>query len=178
MKHLFGIALILSSALVAFAQSAIVEVKQSSPAAAAPRECLAAFRGFFQYLQKTEPGIVRDEQAQKRWLSQEMRKALAQKLATFTSPADDPDYPSNNTFIGSWDQPSSYAIVASRRYGKRAVIDGLYKWGPKTNYPGDERTTSFIFLLEDGAWKLDDVYTFRGEFVQAESLNQYLREKK
>jgi hypothetical protein len=178
MKYIFGIALLLSSALVAFGQSAIVEVKHSAPAAAAPRECLLAFRGFFQYLQKTEPGIVRDEQAQKRWLSQEMRKALAQKLATFTSPADDPDYPSNNTFIGSWDQPSSYAIVASRRYGKRAVIDVLYKWGPKTNSPGDERTTSFIFLLEDGAWKLDDVYTFRGEFVQAESLNQYLREKK
>lgn len=178
MKHIFGIALILSSAFVAYGQSAIVEVKHSTPAAAAPRECLVAFRGFFQYLQKTEPGIVRDEQAQKRWLTQELRKALAQKLTTFTSPKDDPDYPSNNTFIGSWDQPSSYAIVASRRYGKRAVIDVLYKWGPKTNYPGDERTTSFIFLLEDGAWKLDDIYTFRGEYVQAESLNQYLREKK
>jgi hypothetical protein len=49
--------------------------------------------------------------------------------------------------------------------------------GPKTNYPGDERTTSFIFLLEDGAWKLDDVYTFRGKFAHAESLNQYFREK-
>lgn len=178
MKHIFGIALILSSALVAFGQSAIVEMKHTTPAAAAPRECLLAFRGFFQYLQKSESGIVRDEQAQKRWLTQELRKALAQKLATFTSSADDPDYPSNNTFIGSWDQPSSYAIVASRRYGKRAVIDVLYKWGPKTNYPGDERTTSFIFLLEDGAWKLDDIYTFRGEFVQAESLNQYLRDKK
>jgi hypothetical protein len=177
MKYIFGIALILASALVAVGQNAIVEVKHSAPAAAAPRECLAAFRGFFQYLQKSEPGIVRDEQAQKRWLTQELRKALAQKLATFTSPKDDPDYPSNNTFIGSWDQPSSYAIVASRRYAKRAVIDVLYKWGPKTNYPGDERTTSFIFLLEDGAWKLDDIYTFRGEFVQAESLNQYLRDK-
>jgi len=177
MKHIIGIALIIASSLVAMGQTAIVEVKHSAPATAAPRECLAAFRGFFQYLQKTEPGIVRDEQAQKRWLTQELRKVLAQKLATFTSPADNPDYPSNNTFIGSWDQPSSYAIVASRRYGKRAVIDVLYKWGPKTNYPGDERTTSFIFLLEDGAWKLDDIYTFRGEFVQAESLNQYLREK-
>jgi hypothetical protein len=59
----------------------------------------------------------------------------------------------------------------------RAIIDVLYKWGPKTNYPGDERITSFIFLLEDGAWKLDDVYTFRGKFAQAESLNQYFREK-
>ena len=177
MKLIFGAALVFSTALVAYGQSAIVEVKHNTPAAAAPRECLAAFRGFFQYLQKSEPGIVRDEQAQKRWLSQELRKALAQKLATFSSPKDDPDYPSNNTFIGSWDQPSSYAIVASRRYGKRAVIDVLYKWGPKTNYPGDERTTSFIFLLEDGAWRLDDIYTFRGEYVQAESLNQYLRDK-
>ena len=41
----------------------------------------------------------------------------------------------------------------------------------------DERTTSFIFLLEDGAWKLDDIYTFRGTYSQAESLNQYLLEK-
>ena len=177
MRPIFFVVLILSSALVAMGQTTIAEVKHGAPVATAPRECLTAFRGFFQYLQKSEPGIIRDEQAQKRWLTQELRKALAQKLATFTSPKDDPDYPSNNTFIGSWDQPSSYSIVASRRYGKRAVIDVLYKWGPKTNYPGDERTTSFIFLLEDGTWKLDDIYTFRGEYVQAESLNQYLREK-
>lgn len=177
MRYIFVVALIVLSAVVVCGQSSIVEVKHGAPTAAAPRECLTAFRGFFQYLQKNEPGVVRDEQAQKRWLSQELRKALAQKLATFTSPKDDPDYPSNNTFIGSWDQPTSYAIVASRRYGKRAVVDVVYKWGPKTNYPGDERTTSFIFLLEDGAWKLDDIYTFRGEFVQAESLSQYLRDK-
>ena len=176
MKNLFAVALILACAALVCAQK-IAEVKHAAPSIAAPRECLVAFREFFSYLQKTEPGIIRDEQAQKRWLTQELRKALAQKLATFTSPKDDPDYPSNSTFIGSWDQPSTYAIVSSRRYGKRAVIDVLYKWGPKTNYPGDERTTSFVFLFEDGAWKLDDIYTFRGEFVQAESLNQYLRSK-
>lgn len=157
-----------------------VAIKESRPkaaAVAAPKECLLTFREFFSYVQKSEPSIVRDEQAQKRWLTQELRKALTQKVATFTSPQDNPDFPGNNTFIGSWDHPTTYSIVSSRRYGKRAVIDVLYKWGPKTNYPGDERTTSFIFMLEDGAWKLDDVYTFRGEFVQAESLNQYLREK-
>jgi hypothetical protein len=182
MRYTFAIAvLMLCSASLSSGQqpakAAIAEVKHNSPAAAAPRECLVAFREFFQYLQKSEPGIVRDETAQKRWLTQELRKALAEKLATFSSPADNPDYPSNATFIGSWDYPTTYSIVASRRYGKRAVIDVLYKWGPKTNYPGDERTTSFIFLLEDGAWKLDDIYTFRGEFAQAESLNQYFREK-
>jgi len=180
-RYAFAVALILSCAGIVCAQGSskavIAEVKHTAPIVAAPRECLATFRDFFRYLQTSDPGIIRDEQAQKRWLTQELRKALAQKLATFSSPGDDPDYPSNNTFIGSWDQPSTYAIVSSRRYGKRAVIDVLYKWGPKTNYPGDERTTSFIFLLEDGAWKLDDIYTFRGEFVQAESLNQYLRGK-
>jgi hypothetical protein len=158
-------------------RNTIQEVKHQSVAAVAPRECLATFRDFFHYLQKPDANIIRDEVAQKRWLSQELRKALAQKVATFTSPADDPDFPSNATFVGSWDYPTTYAVVASRRYGQRAVIDVLYKWGPKTNYPGDERTTSFIFLYQDGAWKLDDIYTFRGEFVQAESLSQYLREK-
>lgn len=155
----------------------IQETKYSGVPAGAHKECLLAFRDFFRYLQRNDANVVRDEAAQKRWLSAELRKALAQKLATFTSPGDDPDYPGNGTFIGSWDYPTTYSIVASRRYGKRAVIDVLYKWGPKTNYPGDERTTSFIFLLEDGAWKLDDIYTFRGAYAEAESLNQYLREK-
>ena len=158
-------------------RTTIQEVKHTTVTAVAPRECLSAFRDFFRYLQKADTNIIRDEAAQRRWLTQELRKSLAQKVATFTSPADDPDFPSNATFVGSWDYPTIYSIAASRRYGQRAVIDVLYKWGPKTNYPGDERTSSFVFLFEDGAWKLDDVYTFRGAFVQAESLSQYLREK-
>lgn len=181
MKVYILVAGLLSLCVVSNAQqpsrAAIQEVKQKSSAVAPPKECLKTFREFFWYLQRSEPSIVRDEQAQKRWLTEELRTALAKKVATYTSPQEDPDFPSNSTFIGSWDYPSTYAIVASRRYGNRSVIDVLYKWGPNTNYPGDERTTSFIFLLENGAWKLDDVYTFRGKFVQAESLSQYFREK-
>jgi hypothetical protein len=182
-KHTLLIALILCAFTSIQAQkrpaapTSISEIKAKAAPGLAPSECLLAFREFFRYLQKSEPSIVRDEAAQKRWLTQELRKALAQKLATFSSPADDPDYPSNATFVGSWDYPTTYSIVASRRYGRRAIIDVLYKWGPKTNYPGDERTTSFIFMNEDGAWKLDDIYTFRGEFAKAESLSQYLNEK-
>ena len=159
------------------ARTTLLEVKQEPVAVVAPRECVAAFREFFGYLQKRGTDIVRDEAAQKRLLSQELRRALAQKVATFTSPTDHPDFPSNGTFVGAWDYPTTYAIVATRRYGRRAVIDVLYKWGPNTEYAGDERTTSFIFVLEDGAWKLDDIYTFRGAFVRAQSLSQYLREK-
>jgi hypothetical protein len=155
----------------------IQETKYSGVPATAPKECLMTFREFFRYLQRNDADIVRDQTAQKRWLSTELRKALAQKLATFTSPGDDPDYPGNGTFIGAWDYPTTFTIVGSHRDKNRAVVEVVYKWGPKTNYPGDERTTSFIFTLEDGAWKLDDIYSFRGAFNEAESLNQYLREK-
>ena len=64
-------------------RTAIQEVKSKPVAIAAPRECLAAFRNFFGYLQKAGTDIIRDETAQKRWLTQELRKALAQKVATF-----------------------------------------------------------------------------------------------
>jgi hypothetical protein len=155
----------------------IREVKNAEASVPAPRACLAVFHEFLNYLQKSDTNIVRDEAAQKRWLTRLLRMEFAQKLATFPNPADDPDYPSNATFIGAWDYPSTYAVAATRRYGPRAVIDVLYKWGPNTNYAGDQRTTSFVFLYEDGAWKLDDIYTFRGAYVSAESLSQYFREK-
>jgi len=183
MKYILAVVvLVVWSTSLGFGQGptkhAIAEVKHNSPALAAPRECLLAFRDFFRYVQKTEPSIIYDERAQKLYLTQNLRTALLAHVATFADPKADPDFPGNGTFVGSWDYPSTYSIVASRRYGKRAVIDVLYKWGPNTNYEGDERTTSFIFLLEDGKWKLDDIYTFRGEFVTAESLNQYLRPRR
>jgi hypothetical protein len=157
---------------------AIAEVKGKTVAMAAPKQCLLAFREFFSYLQKKESNIVKDERSQKLFLSDNLRKAFQQKIASFANGSDDPDFPGNDTFIGSWDYPTTYSIVGSRRYGDRAIVDVLYKWGPNTNYEGDERTTSFIYVFEDRMWKLDDIYTFRGEFAAAESLNQYLRDKR
>ena len=179
MRYIFAVVvLMMCSASLGFGQQRIAEVKQKSAAIAAPRDCVAAFREFFSYVQKSEPSIVHDQQAQKRFLTENLRKALLEHAATLKKEAaEHHDFPGNGTFVGSWDYPTTYAIVASRRYGNRAVIDVLYKWGPNTNYPGDDRTTSFVYLLEDGMWKLDDIYTFRGEFVTAGSLNQYLRAK-
>ena len=155
----------------------IREVKSAAAPLPAPQACLSAFRDFFSYVQRSDTDIVRDEVAQKRWLSRLLRQEFKQKIATFQDPANDPDYPSNGTFLGFWDSPTTYTIAATRRYGSRAVIDVLYKWGPGTNYEGDTRTTSYVFLYEDGVWKLDDVYTFRGAYVSAESLSQYFHEK-
>ena len=182
MKLIVLAMVMMTSALLVCAQGptkhSIGEVKATTVAVAAPKQCLLAFREFFNYLQKNEPSIVKDERAQKLFLSENLRKAFQQKIASFTNGSDDPDFPGNGTFIGSWDYPTTYSIVSSRRYGNRAIIDVLYKWGPKTNYPGDERTTSFIYVYEDRTWKLDDVYTFRGEFATAESLNQYFLDKR
>ena len=80
--------------------------------------------------------------------------------------------------------PISFATKLHRSDGSRRSCDSRRSQlsapvplSRRRSYPGDERTTSFVFLYEDGAWKLDDIYTFRGAFVQAESLSQYLREK-
>jgi hypothetical protein len=145
--------------------------------AAAPEECLRTFREFFRYVQRPEPSIVKDETAQQRWLSKNLREALKQKVATFNDRPNDPDFPGNGTFVGTWDSPTTFTIMGSRRYGNRAVIDVWYSWGKGTNYPGDTRLSYFVFVLEDYKWKLDDVYTFRGEYASAESLNAYLTSK-
>jgi hypothetical protein len=143
----------------------------------APEECVEAFRQMFRYIQRPEPSIVKDDMAQRRWLSKNLREALKQKVATFNDQPNDPDFPGNGTFVGTWDSPTTFTIMGSRRYGNRAVIDVWYSWGKGTNYPGDTRLSYFVFVLEDDKWKLDDVYTFRGEYASAESLNAYLTSK-
>jgi hypothetical protein len=167
-----------ADAKVRLIQAPIKEVvRKPLTVSVAPAECLATFRQFFTYVQQDKPSIITDNRAQSRWLTKDLREALKQKLATFKDQPDDPDYPGNGTFVGTWDKPTTFTIIGSRTYGDRAVIDVWYAWGKGTNYPGDTRLSYFIFRREDGQWKLDDVYTFRGEFASAESLNAYLRSK-
>ena len=151
--------------------------QKSVVVSAAPAECLTVFRQFFSYVQRPEPSIVKDEQSQIKWLSKNLREALKQKVASFKDQPNDPDFPGNGTFVGTWDFPTTFTIVGSRRYGNRAVIDVWYSWGKGTNYPGDTRLSYFVFIYEEHGWRLDDVYTFRGEYASAESLNAYLSSK-
>jgi hypothetical protein len=153
----------------------IKEVVKPAPIKTAPADCIVTFKQFFAYVQREKPSIVSDKSAQAKWLSKNLQGALDEKVKTFKDQPNDPDFPGNGTFVGSWDYPTTYAVVGSRQYDKRAVIDVWYEWGKGTNYPGDTRLTSFVFVLENGAWKLDDIYTFRGQFAVAESLNAYLK---
>lgn len=170
-------------------QTRIPEVsKKSDENRQAPDECLKQFRDLFKYLQEREPDIVEDEQAQKRWLSKLMRASLAGFAKRAGNARDHHDFPSNQTFIGVWNNPTSFSILGSRHYDyrdpdnpddNRAVIDVLYEWeeNPDGNlnnqYPGEKSLRSFIFVHEDGSWKLDDIYTFTDEYASPESLRGY-----
>lgn len=164
------------------------EVENNSQAQnQAPAESVAVFREFFAYVQKTEPSIVTDEQAQTRWLTQRMRKAFVNHIKHSGSPTENPGYPSNATFTCVWNQPTTYSIVGSRYYDhrngdnpndNRAIIDVLYEWdtysdGINNQYPGEKSLYSFIFVFEDGTWKLDDIYIFDDEYTSAGSLRGF-----
>ena len=159
---------------------------KSGAARPAPPACIATFRAFFNYVQKREPSILSDKQAQNRWLTRLMRTALAKHIEQSGNPKENPDYPSNQSFVGVWDKPTTFSIIGSRHYDyrnadnpddNRTVIDVLYEWsksgGPNNNYPGEKMLRSFIFVFEDGAWKLDDVYTFSDKYATPESLRAY-----
>lgn len=171
-----------SRVLVASQQSKagnILEVKSGKPVnAEAPAECLAVARELIAYIFRKEPDIAKDKEAQNRWLSENLRKGLAHRQEVYSEhvqrvPDTAEGPPDNGDFIGSWDHPTSHAIVGSRRYGERAIVDIVFTWGEKTNYPGDTRLASYVFIREGNAWKLDDIYTFRGEFTAgAHSLSE------
>jgi hypothetical protein len=155
----------------------------------APTECLSVFKEFFDYVNKGERlSIVTDEQAQTRWLSQSLRKRFVNHTKRSGSPTENPDYPSNRSFVGVWNLPTTYSIVGSRHYdyhnsknpkANRVVIDVLYEWGSEdtieNQYPGIKSLRSFIFVYEDTTWKLDDIYTFNDEFSTADSLYYRLK---
>lgn len=153
----------------------------------ASTECLATFRAFFAYVQKSEPSLVTDEKAQNRWLTESMRKAFVERANRPVKPDEKSDNPTNETFLNVWNRPTTYSIVGSRHYDfrnadnpndNRTIIDVLYEWDEKTDglenqYLGEKSLYSYIFVYEDGAWKLDDIYTYDDEYASPESLRQW-----
>ena len=148
---------------------------------AAPAEAIQRVRELLKYLFHEKPDIASDTSAQTRWLSEPMRKALANRQKVYAQYAkENPDSPegppSNSDFIGSWNYPTSFRFVGSRLAGQRAVVDVLFTWGKDTEYPGDTRLTYYVLVRENGSWKLEDIYTFEGKFVAAGSLLETFRQ--
>lgn len=176
------------------AQSRLRQVKRNpvvqKPASA---ESIATFVAFFEYVKKYKPDIVDDKDAQARWLSKSFRETMMESNSVWAEylkkhPDGKPDDPSNSSFTGVWNQPTTHSIVSTRQYdyrdkknplALRTMIDVLYVWGNEDDinnqYPGVRNLHTFMFIREDGAWKLDDVYIFNDEFTSSESLRQYFR---
>jgi hypothetical protein len=154
-------------------------IRETAPARreaqSAPAECPKLVRAIVTYVFRIKPDIATDSSAQNRWLSKSLRQALEHRLQTYSefvkkepNPPGGP--PGNSDFVGAWDYPTIYSIVGSRVLGDHAVVDVLFTWGPNTQYEGDTRLASYVFVRDSGVWKLDDIYTFRGKFVKAWSL--------
>lgn len=177
----------------ALGQSKRLKQVENNPVKQRPASTKAVrtFVAFFEYVKKYEPSIVDDLEAQKRWLSKSLRREMMEANAAWVeylkkNPHDKPDGPSNSSFTGVWNQPTTYSIVSSRQYDYRnatnpsafrTMIDVLYEWGqendPENQYRGVRNIHTFVFIFEDGGWKLDDIYIFNDEFTSAESLYQY-----
>jgi hypothetical protein len=163
-----------------------VETNPVIQSAASP-EALAALSALLNYVKNTQPNIVDDEKAQQRFLSKDLRRLMMDANSAWVdylkaNPTEKPDGPNNAWFIGVWDQPETYSIVSARQYdyrnitnehALRTMIDVLYVWGKvKNEYPGVRSLRTFIFVFEDRAWKLDDIYVYHDEFRSSESLRQ------
>jgi hypothetical protein len=157
----------------------------------ASRKAVATFVAFLKYVKNGRPDIVQDINAQERFLSRSLRKAMMDSNTRWVEylkkhPEDKPDGPSNESFTGVWNQPTTYSIVSARQYdyrdeknpnALRTIIDVLYVWGNEDDinnqYPGVRNLHTFILIFEDGTWKLDDIYIYSDEFASSESLWQY-----
>jgi hypothetical protein len=116
-----------------------------------------------------------------------MRKAFVERANRPVKPDEISDNPTNETFVLVWNRPTTYSIAGTRHYDfrnadnpndNRVIIDVLYEWDEKPNgyenqYPCEKSLHSFIFVFEEGVWKLDDIYTFDDEYTRPESLRQW-----
>lgn len=191
----FGLLLLLTVCSAASAQTGRLRQVKKNPVIQkkASDAAITTFVAFFEYVKKYEPDIVGDVKAQEKWLTKSLRKNMmdlnnAWDVHMSKNPDHKPEHPNNSSFLGVWNQPTTYSIVSARQYDYRnkdnpnafrTVIDVFYEWGDEKDicnqYPGVRNLHSFMFVFEDGAWKLDDIYIFNDEFTTSDSLRQSFR---
>lgn len=140
----------------------------------------ATANDFFTYLLSAKHHIEKDVAAQKRWLTENVRRELmtadaAAAKAAKTHPNEEIDGPNNGTFIAAWDPPTSFKITGTKTKDAKASVDLLFTWGPKTQYPGETRKMTVLLALEDGAWRVSDIESHAAKFNQASTLLGDLR---
>lgn len=176
-----AVVLLIPLSLVSAEETEIREIKSNAAVKPVPPACVKMLREFIHAVSAENPDIAADEEMQQRWLSADLQEGLNRRLdvcrqARQEGESSIADTPSNASFIGFWDPPAAYSIVGSRLYGNRAVVDVLYSWGKGSNYPGDKELVSYVLVNQKG-WKLDDLYIYGGDCVQASCLSAEFRQK-
>lgn len=140
----------------------------------------ATVNDFFTYLLAHKHDIVKDSAAQNRWLTKEVRHALATAEAASSKaakahPGEQIDSPDNGTFLAAWDAPTSFKVTGTKAKETTATVDLLFTWGPKTQYPGETRKMTVLLAQEDGGWKVSDIQSHAAKFNPASTLLGDLR---
>ncbi|MEP6670819.1 MAG: hypothetical protein ABJF10_16800 [Chthoniobacter sp.] len=140
----------------------------------------ATTTSFFTYLLSSKHDITKDSAAQTRWLTKDVRQVLAAAVAGANKagkahPGEQIDSPDNGTFLAAWDPPTTFKVTEVKSTPPTAHVDLLYKWGPKTNYPGETRKMTALLTLEDGAWHISDIQSHKSKFNPNSTLLGDLR---
>jgi len=140
----------------------------------------ATVNEFFTYLLSSKHHIMQDSAAQNRWLSKDVRHALAAADAAATKaakahPNEQIDAPDNGTFLASWDSPTSFKVTEAKATPPTARVELLFTWGPKTNYPGETRKMTVQLTQEDGVWRVSDIHSHKAKFNDDSTLLGDLR---
>jgi hypothetical protein len=144
--------------------------------AAAPPAPEAVARELYAYLLEPRRDIGQDAQAQSRWLTASLRELLraADKAAkaALKCPDAGPDYrpPDNGLFLDAWDAPTGCDVDYTRAEAFHARVGMLCKWGPRTNYPGEQRRMTVMLELERGAWRIADIRSHASKFSRENTL--------
>jgi hypothetical protein len=135
----------------------------------------ATVNDFFHYLLTSKRDITKDSAAQNRWLTKDVRHALAvadagASKAAKAHPNEEIDGPTNGTFLAAWDPPTSFKVTDTKSTPPTARVNLRFTWGPKTQYPGEARNMTALLALEDGAWKISDIQSHKTKFNPESTL--------
>ncbi len=145
----------------------VLAVTAASPSTGPAPE--ATVNDFFAYLLKPKRDITKDSVAQDRWLTKDVRHALATAMAgadkaAKAHPGEQIAAPDNGTFLAAWDPPTSFKVTETKSTPPTARVEVRFTWGPKSQYPGETRMMTVQLIQEDGAWRIADIHSHKAKF--------------
>ena len=152
--------------------------------AAAPLAPEAVVRDVYAYLLAPKRDIGQDPSAQNRWLTSPLRDLVraADRAAksALKCPDAGPDQrpPDNGVFLDAWDPPTSCNVTGAARDAATARVSVVCEWGPKTNYPGEQRRATAVLQQEQGAWRIADIESHASKFSKENTLVRSLKNLK